>query len=130
VGGSASHRFGDGHLNIGQIVADHLLEVSLHLVRHHEVVSLRIVGLAIVPNQLDMVKHLLNRPILPALQPILHLSQMHGVLHQKGVVMELQFFLKEGVHYQSTGLTNSAESGNSITYCRIWESFFYSSRPM
>ena len=86
----AADGFGDNYLYIGQIIPDHFLEISFHLVGHHEVVSFWVVGLAIVPDQLDVIEHFLDGAVFSRLQPVLHFGQMHGVLHHEGIVVELE----------------------------------------
>ena len=86
----AADWFGDCDLYIGQIIPDHFLEISFHLIGHDEVMSLGVVGLAVVPDELDVIEHFLNRAVLSGLQPVVHFCQMHGVLHHEGIVMELE----------------------------------------
>ena len=52
---------------------------------------LRVVGLAVVPNQLDVVQHLLNSAVLSPFELVLHLEQVHGVLDNQRIVIELKF---------------------------------------
>ena len=81
---------GHDDLYVGQVVSYHLLELSLHLVRQHVVVPLWVVRLAVVPNQLDMVQHLLDGPVLPPLQLVLHPQQIHRMFDHQRVVIQLQ----------------------------------------
>jgi hypothetical protein len=105
---------GNDDLDAGQIVADHLLEGPLHLVGEDEEGALGVVGLAVVPDQLDVIEHLLDRPVLPGLEFVLHFEEIHGVLDHEGVVVELEFWVVRDVHCQSTGWMNSVASGMSI----------------
>jgi hypothetical protein len=70
----------DDDLNVGEVISDHLLVGSLHLISHDEVMPLRVVGLAVVPDQLDVVEDFLNSSVLSGLELVLHFLQVHGVL--------------------------------------------------
>jgi len=76
-------------LNVGKVVADHLFEVSLHLVSQDVEGSLRVVSFAVVPDELDVVKGLLYGTVLSGLEFILHLQKVHGMLDDERVVVEL-----------------------------------------
>ena len=67
---------------------------------------LRVVSFAIIPNELNMIKSLLNSPILPALQLVLHLQKIHRMFDYQRVIIELQLFINKAIPSQSTGFTN------------------------
>lgn len=81
----------DNDLNVGQVVSDHFLEGSLHLVGQNVERAFRIVGLAVVPYQLQVIEHFLYGAVLPRLQLVLHSQQVHGVFHDERVVIEFEF---------------------------------------
>ncbi len=56
---------------------------------------LRIVSLAIVPDQLDVVQHLLNSAVLPRFEFVLHFEQIHRVLDDQRVVIEFEFWVRK-----------------------------------
>jgi hypothetical protein len=89
--GLAADGFWDDDLNVGEVVADHLLVVALHLVGHHEVVSFGVVGLAVVPDQLDVVQHLLHCSVLARLQLLLYAAEVHRMLDDVRVVQQFEF---------------------------------------
>lgn len=66
---------------VGEVVPDHFFESPLHFIGEHVEGAFWIICFAVVPNELDVVKHLLDGPVLPPLQLVLHLQQIHGVLH-------------------------------------------------
>ena len=54
--------------------------------------TLFVVFLAVVPNELDMVKHFLDSVIFTGLHLLLNFVQVHGVLDYIRVVVELEFY--------------------------------------
>lgn len=76
-------------LYIRQVVSNHLLKGPLHFISKNIEGSLRIVSLTIIPNQLNMIQHLLNSTILSSLQLFLYLEQVHRVLDHQWIIIEL-----------------------------------------
>jgi hypothetical protein len=57
----------DDDLYVGEIVPDHFLEGPLHFVSQHIEGALGVIGFAVVPNELDVVKDLLDSAVLSGL---------------------------------------------------------------
>lgn len=62
----------DDNLNAGQVVADHLFECSFHLVSQDIECAFGVVGLAIVPDQLQVVQYFLDCTVLSGFQFVLN----------------------------------------------------------
>ena len=58
---------GDDDVDVGEVVFNHFFKVSLHFVSEHIEGSFWIVLLAVVPNQLNVVQHCLDRVVLSPL---------------------------------------------------------------
>lgn len=84
----------DDNLDVRQVVADHLLEVPFHFVSKHVILSFGVVGLAVVPDHLDMVEGFLDGAVLPGPDFVLHLQQVHGVFDDQRVVVEFEFLMR------------------------------------
>lgn len=99
---------GTGYYNlyVRQVVPYHFFKLPLQLISKYVVVPLGIIGLAVIPHKLNMIQHFLDSAVLSRLQLILYLQQIHGMLDDEGVVVELKFFILDEVHYQSTGWMN------------------------
>lgn len=65
-----------------------------------------IVGLAVIPNKLDMIEGFLNGTILSAFDFILHFKKVHWMLNNERVVIEFKFSVVKLVPSQSTGCMN------------------------
>ena len=78
-----------------------------------------IVGLAIIPYQLQIIQHLLHPPVTIILQLLTNSPQIHRLLDQQRVVTQSQTYIDNLLPYQSTGALNYAESGLSISICRM-----------
>lgn len=81
------HTAWKGELDIGQVVLDHLLAHLVQLVSDGvDPAACLVVQLAVVPDKLDIVESLLDVLVLAVHQLLLHCAQIHGVLHDKGVI--------------------------------------------
>ena len=105
---------GDDDVYVGEVVLDHFFEVAFHFVGQHIEGSLRVVQFAVVPDQLQVVKHVLNSTVLSAFEFVLHSQQVHGVFHHDRVIIQLQFYFSTLLPSQSTGWMNSPDSGKSM----------------
>ena len=76
-------------LYVGQIVPYHFFKLPLQLIREHVVVPLWVIGLAVIPDKLNMIQNFLDSAVLSRLQLILYLQQIHGMLDDEGVIVEL-----------------------------------------
>jgi hypothetical protein len=85
---SALRNTGDGNLYVGEVVADHLFEVPLHFICKNVILPLRVVGLAVIPDQLDVIQSLLNSAVLSTFELILNLEEIHRMLYYEGIVVE------------------------------------------
>ena len=79
------------YLDVGKVVFDHLFEVSFHFISQDVVLSLWVVCFAVVPDQLNVVEHFFDGPVLSSFESLLDFEEVHGVLHQERVVIELEF---------------------------------------
>jgi hypothetical protein len=101
-------------IDTGQIVAYHFLESPFHLISEDVEGSFRVIGLAVVPDQLDMIEYFLDCAILSGLELVLHFEQIHRMLDDQRVIVEFEFYISQTVPSQSTGCMNSEASGNSM----------------
>lgn len=73
----------------GQVVLDHLPEGLLHLLSQLIVAPLLIILFTVIPNQLQMIQHLLYYTILPILHLLLYPIQVHRIFYHFRVVIKL-----------------------------------------
>lgn len=78
-----------------------------------------VVGLAVIPYQLQIIQHLLHPFVTIVLQLPSNTPQIHRLLDEQGVVTQSQSYITHLLPYQSTGVLNYAESGLSISICRM-----------
>lgn len=59
--------------------------------------GVRVVGLAVVPNELYVIEHILNTAVVLSFHLPLQRSQVHGVLHDREIVGETHAFPVDGL---------------------------------
>lgn len=77
----------DSDVHIREVVLHHFLEGPLQLLRNRvDPRIVGIVGLTVIPNELQIIEHLLHPPIAFFLQLPQHSRQVHRTLNNRGVV--------------------------------------------
>lgn len=84
-----------------KIILQHFFKGFLHFLCQFEIVTFGIILLAIVPYQLKVIEDLFNYIVLPIFEFLLNLKQIHGVLDNFGIVIEVQLYRVRNQKYLS-----------------------------